>query len=68
MLLALLLERRVELRALENELEKDISWCEQRGGWEEDRQARRQRGTATVHHLASLPLQALCLLTQSGKV
>ncbi len=42
LLLALSLESREELSALENELEKDISWCEQRGGWEEACQAQRQ--------------------------
>lgn len=42
LVLALSLESREELSALENELEKDISWCEQRGGWEEDCQAQRQ--------------------------
>ena len=42
LLLALSLESGEELSVLENELEKDISWCEQRGGWEENCQAQRQ--------------------------
>lgn len=66
LLLALSLESREELSALENELEKDISWCEQRGGWEEDCQAQRQWDTASVLHLDSPLLQALCLLKQTG--
>lgn len=66
LLLALSLESKQELSALENELEKYISWCEQRGGWEEHCQAQRQRDTATVRHLASPLLQPLCLLIQTG--
>lgn len=66
LLLALSLENREELSALENELEKDISWCEQRGGWEKHCQAQRQWDTATVHHLASPLLRVLCLLILTG--